>query len=244
MTGHDPAGARLVGGVWLPAGERHLVEMMRPGAKRHTLRGGKWTYQLHKLEAALGFLPADRRRVAVDVGAHVGLWSMWLVSAFEHLHAFEPVPLHAELFERNVVARNCTLHRMALGDRAGRVSLSVPPDQTGHAHIADGARAHHQRGGGLGPESWAHISGVPIGTLDGLGLDRVDFIKVDVEGYELAVLKGARETLLRCRPVLVVEQKDNDRSVYGGTRDEALAWLAALGARRLKVISGDYILGW
>ncbi len=36
MTGHDPAGARLVGGVWLPAGERHLVEMMRPGAKRHT----------------------------------------------------------------------------------------------------------------------------------------------------------------------------------------------------------------
>ena len=46
------------------------------------------------------------------------------------------------------------------------------------------------------------------------------------------------------RPILVVEQKDNDRSVYGGTRDEALAWLGALGARRLKVISGDHILGW
>ncbi|MFQ5954705.1 MAG: FkbM family methyltransferase [Kiloniellales bacterium] len=252
MTGHEltpapadgPGGARLVGGVWLPATERHLVEIMQPGAKRHAVRGGKWTYQLHKLEAAVGLVPGDRRRVAVDVGAHVGLWSMWLVKMFEHVHAFEPVPLHARLFERNVTDHNHTLYRIALGDREGRVSLSVPPDQTGHAHVADGARPHDQRGGMLGPETWERIAEVPMKTLDGLGLEQVDFIKVDVEGYELKVIEGARETLLRCRPVLVVEQKGNDRAVYGGGQDEALGWLNSIGARRLCVISGDYIIGW
>ncbi len=65
------ANAKLVGGVWMPATERHFVEMMRPGAKRHAIRDGKWTYQTHKLDTAMRYV--ENRRVCIDIGAHVGL---------------------------------------------------------------------------------------------------------------------------------------------------------------------------
>lgn len=235
-------GAKLVGGVWMPADERHFVEMMRPGAKRHQVRDGKWTYQVHKLDTAMNFV--EQRRVCIDVGAHVGLWSMWLVNLFRHVHAFEPVPLHAALFARNVTAPNVTLYRCALGAAAGTVSITVPPDQTGHAHVSDGARPHAQRGGHLPDSTWKQTGPVRVDTLDGYGFEDVDFIKIDVEGYELPVIQGAVETLKRCKPVVVVEQKGNDASVYGGRVNGALERLRQLGATDLHTISGDYIMGW
>ena len=152
--------------------------------------------------------------------------------------------MHGDLFGRNVAQDNVSLHRVALGERQGMVSITVPPDQTGHAHVADGARRHEQRGGHLSPDRWHRIGAVPIVTLDSFDLGPVAFIKIDVEGYELPVLKGARETLLRCQPILVVEQKGNDASVYGGRHSEAVHWLRSLGARDLEVISGDHIMGW
>ncbi len=81
-------------------------------------------------------------------------------------------------------------------------------------------------------------------TLDSYGFGQVDFIKIDVEGYELPVNQGAVETLRRCRPIVVIEQKGNDTAVYGGRTNEALERLRGLGARELKVISGDYVMGW
>jgi FkbM family methyltransferase len=220
-----PARAKLVGGVWLPDTEQHFVEMMLHNKKRTRVVDGKHTYQYHKLEAAMAFVPPERRRVAVDIGAHVGLWSMWLVKLFGHVHAFEPVAHHAVLFAWNVPAANVTLHRVALGERAGAVSLTVPPEQTGNAHVAGDGE-------------------VPMLRLDSLRLARVDFLKIDVEGYELPVLRGAEQTLRRCKPIMVVEQKGNDAKFYGQPRNAAAGWLKTLGARDLQTISGDHIMGW
>ncbi len=169
---------------------------------------------------------------------------MWLVGLFARVHAFEPVPLHADLFERNVTAPNVTLYRRALGAGTGTVSITVPPDQTGHAHVTEGARRHAQRGGHLPDSTWQRTGSVRMDTLDSYGFQEIDFIKIDVEGYELPVIQGAIETLRRCRPIVVIEQKGNDGSVYGGRANEALERLRGLGARELKVISGDYVMGW
>ncbi len=131
-------GAQLVGGVYLPASELHLVDMMVPTAKRHRVVDGKYTYQYHKLEAAVRH--CRQRRTAIDIGGHVGLWSMHLINMFDDVHAFEPVPLHAKLFGANMPgdAKNWLLHRYALGDKDGRVDMEIPLETTGNAHVAIG----------------------------------------------------------------------------------------------------------
>ncbi len=122
----EPPNAKLVGGVWLPEGERHFVEMMLHNKKRRHVEDGKHTYQWHKIQAVLRALPADRRRVCLDIGAHVGLWAMWLVREFAHVHSFEPVAAHADIYPFNMPSDNYTLHRpRRLAERAAMQRVVV-----------------------------------------------------------------------------------------------------------------------
>lgn len=235
-----PEDAKLVGGVWLPASEEHFVEMMLHNKKRMRIVDGKHTYQYHKIERAMELQPADRRRICLDVGAHVGLWAMWLVKWFDHVHSFEPVPRFADIYPHNVHMNRASLHRFALGEREGEVAISIPLDMTGNSHVAIPDRNPDRRDG-HGPID--QVFGVSLKALDSLGLRDVDFIKIDVEGYELPVVKGAAETIRSWRPNIVVEQKGNGR-YYGDAPKAAVVFLESLGMRTLEVISGDYILGW
>ncbi len=228
--GAMPDGAKLVGGVWLPEEEEHMVEMMlhHPGVSE--VRDGKATYQIHKLDACLAMLPDTRRRTAVDVGAHVGLWSMWLAEAFQRLHSFEPYPLFVSLFRHNVTNKNTTLHPVALGAETGFCSVEANHRSSGDSFIKAG------------------VGDIPVRTLDSFQLADVDFMKIDVEGFELAVVQGAKETLLRCRPLVCVEQKGKERTNFsdgsGAKPHAALAYLISLGMKPRYEISGDFILDW
>ena len=225
-----PEDAKLVGGVWLPSEETHLVEMMLHHPQVSVMREGKATYQIHKLDACLSLLPGSRRRTAVDVGAHVGLWSMWLAKAFGTLHAFEPYDRLAALFRLNVPDDNVTLHPVALGAGPGTCAIAPDAHSSGDTFVRPGE------------------GDVPIHTLDSYGLNDVDFIKIDVEGLELAVAQGARETLLRCRPLVCVEQKGKDRTNFGDApqirTQTALSYLVSIGMTPKYEVSGDFILDW
>lgn len=218
--GFGPPDSQLVGRVWLPLSEQHLVEMMTTGAVREV--NGRLTYQYRKLEYAMKHV--TQRRCAVDVGAHVGLWSMHLADLFETVRAFEPNPVTADVWRWNVPNPNATLERCALGNRSGAVGLALQEGHTGHTRID-----------GDGP--------IPIETLDSFDLKDVDLIKIDVEGYELDVVKGAEQTLRRCRPVVVVEQKGEDGRL-GMEPDGALHWLERLGMRSEFCIGGDHFMVW
>lgn len=237
-----PPSAKLVAGVWLPESEEHFADMILHHSKVGTV-DGKGTYQLHKLRAALRYQPPERRRVCLDIGAHVGLWAMWLAKEFAVLHCFEPVPHHAEIFAHNVPDGNVTLHRVALGRASGTVSLTVPTRQTGGAHVQTAEVRDQRTETNLTSDLCSLVTDVPMRTLDGFGFEDVDLIKIDVEGAELAVVEGGRETIRRCRPTIVIEQKGNEAR-YGEPRDAALAYLQGLGMKPRKVISGDWILGW
>jgi len=222
-----PPGAFQHQGVWLPAGETHLVGMMTPGNKRFArLPDGRASYQRHKYLTALHLVPPDRCGVFVDVGAHVGLWSMQAEQDFATVIAFEPHPVHAAIWPHNVQRWGHTLHRCALGDAEGSVALAAAAGSSGDTHV-------------VGPGD------IPMRTLDSFGIERIDLLKIDTEGYELPICRGAVETLTRCRPVVVLEQKGRDARHHGGRPGEALGFLREIGMVELRApISGDHFLGW
>lgn len=217
-------------GVWLPAEEEHLVGMMSPGAKRFAqLPDGRASYQRHKYLEARDLVPAERRAVFVDVGAHVGLWSMQAALDFERIIAFEPHPLHRTLFRRNLgKPEGCTVNciGVALGAAPGSVALSGMAGSSGDTHVS-------------GPGD------IAMATLDSFDIERIDLMKIDTEGFELPICRGAVATLTRCKPVVVVEQKGRDALYHGGSSGEALEFLLGLGMVELRpAMSGDFFMGW
>ncbi len=210
---------KQVDGWWFPDGEDHIPQWMADPKSRMILNG-RPAYQGHKQVAAM----AECRffRSAVDVGAHVGLWSFNLANRFQRVEAFEPVAAHRECFARNVNLPNVGLHACALGDRAGRVSMLTEASSSGDSRI-DGA------------------GDIPMTTLDALDLQDVDLLKIDVEGYELFVLRGAEATLARCRPVVVVEQKPGHAVKFGIGDKDALPFLKSRGYRVSREMSGDFL---
>lgn len=213
------------GGWWFPDGEAHLQQWI--GRMRQPCYG-RLGYQCHKREAALRYV--KQRRIAVDVGAHVGLFSYPLSHEFAQVIAFEPMPEHRDCFLRNMEGRdNWTLHPVALGPEAGEAAVRTRTEgssgDTGVEPSGDGHR-------------------VEMRTLDSYGLIDVDFVKIDCEGYELLVLRGAVETLQRCRPVVLVEQKPETGGAdrYGIGVTDGVRFLERLGYTRKAAIQGDYVM--
>jgi len=141
---------------------------------------------------------ADPLRVSVDAGANRGVWTEMLRRHSRRVVAFEPNPkMFAEL--RRCARAGVEAHPFALSDRSGTADLLVPRNDRGYSN--QGASLSMTR---IGDGRFATVT-VETRRLDDLDLGPVGFIKVDVEGHEIAVLEGARETLRRDRPTLVVE---------------------------------------
>lgn len=207
-------------GLWLPDGETHLTAWMD---KVNHVVDGKPAYQYHKLEEALKYV--REWATAVDIGAHCGLWSMHLAQHFRQLHAFEPVAAHRDCWVRNMEGRAGLLYPCALGETEGKVAIRTAADSSG--------------------DSWVDgVGDIPLRRLDSFDFLDVDFIKLDCEGYELFALRGGEETLKRCRPCVIVEQKPGRAQKFGLAETAAVDYLQSLGAKLRKVMSGDYILSW
>ena len=147
------------------------------------------------------WLPSDRRSCGLDVGANNGVTTCALARVFDSVHAFEPNAEILREWER-VAPENVTIWNCALSDQAGTGILNVPYDERrsysglGSLERLKGAAYTSQR---------SHE--IPLKCLDGLiPLDqRVDFMKIDVEGHELSMLRGAKRILTTDRPSLAIE---------------------------------------
>lgn len=217
------------GGWHLPVHEEHLIGWMR---QVNDVVEGRQRYQGKKQVEALKW--CKQFRVAVDVGSHVGLWAFYLAKRFQKLHCFEPVAAHRECFGVNVTAPNVTLHACALGEKEGSVSMNTAPTSSGDSLV----KIHSMLAAVAGDGD------IPMKRLDDFSLFNVDFIKIDCEGYELFVLRGGEETLKRCRPCVIVEQKPGHAQKFGLLETGAVDYLRSLGAVLRKEMSGDYILSF
>jgi len=131
---------------------------------------------------------------AVDVGGWYGPWTRRLAGRARQVVTVEPVPHLAGLLSATAPA-NVRVVQAAASDRPGTARLWLPPDDAGDRGVSSLVRR----------DIHAHALHVSCVTLDELGLRDVDFIKIDVDGSELAVLRGATGLLARDRPALFVE---------------------------------------
>jgi FkbM family methyltransferase len=136
---------------------------------------------------------------AIDVGANQGLYTHAFARTGARVEAFEPQSACLDIlrsYERT--RRNVRVHGFALGARAGKAVLTVPRRNgvrvSGHARIGDVDGESEQQS-------------INVRTLDSFEFRDVAVIKVDVEGHESEVLRGAAETIGRWRPMLIVEME-------------------------------------
>jgi FkbM family methyltransferase len=184
------------------------------------LAGGK-NYQRQKFLVALQYV--KERSLAIDVGANIGLWSLQMAEEFDRVVAFEPSSLNVELFRRN--APKAEIHEVALGDRSGTCNLTLTPTFSCMTYIKD------------------EEGTVPMVKLDDYCLTP-DFMKIDCEGYEYFVVRGAEKTIKRAKPVIIIEQKKEAGSRYGKREKEAMEYLQSMGYVIREEIVGDYVLEW
>ena len=196
-------------GIWLPDHDTWLPDHFKGGHREH----GLGTYQFYLLKETVGF--CTKFRTAVDVGGHVGLWSMWLAGMFDRVEAFEPFEPHADCFKRNVHQKNVSLNQFALGDVEKRWSLETRDGNSCITYLTtDG-----------------HKSTKTV-RLDDLGLESVDLMKIDVEGFEEPVARGAMRTIERDRPVICAEYWPRLEKVRFGLPERgAIFFLESLGYR-------------
>jgi FkbM family methyltransferase len=128
--------------------------------------------------------------VVVDAGANAGLYAYWFAKRAGIVYAFEPIP-QLVAYLRRASPKRVRVVECALSDKEGLANLYVPLNW-GEASLRK-------------PQQGAAVLGVPTKTLDSFALRNVGLMKIDVEGHELAVLQGARDTIRTSRPIVFVE---------------------------------------
>lgn len=169
-----------------------------------------------------------RDRIAVDIGGNRGTYAYALSKLARQVLTFEPVPACTRMLSAWARGKNVTVHECGLGDREGTLVLHVPRVR-GSLFTT---RASFLRMDGDGIDF-----PVQIKTLDQFHLDDVGFIKIDVEGFEFSTLRGARETLQRCRPNLLIEIDTERQSAEAFSA--TFTWLENVGYRAYYLENGS-----
>lgn len=172
-------------------------------------------------ECVLSYVARSKEEASVfmDIGGNCGLYSLNVTRRYPKAHAycFEPVPASQAMImtngQHNGLADRITLVSAALGDKPTTVRMTA--SYSAMDHIVFGNDRNE-----LSPR----IIEVPMITLDNFvndrGLDRVDFIKCDVEGAELLVFKGAQEVLTHFHPPILVEIESRHTQRFAYTPED------------------------
>jgi FkbM family methyltransferase len=167
----------------------------------------------------------------IDVGAHMGhcsLTAATLVGPEGRVVAIEANPEMVQHLSRNIHASGVTIdvQPIACSDSETLVDLFV----ASHANSGSSSISQHNASLGAASQRNYRIQARPLdAVLNELNISRVDVLKIDVEGAELQVLRGAKETLTRHRPVVMVELDDQLLGAMGTSSAEVRALLASYG---------------
>jgi FkbM family methyltransferase len=206
---------------------------LSPGYAAHLWKALTQQHHRELMPLFRRFIPPDG--IVVDVGAHAGQFAKLFArcAGSGRVYAIEP-----SAYARSILSTVVRLHRLgnvtvlpvALGAETHESLLSTPIKASGSHGFG---LAHF----GEPDDRWQRVATETVSetTLDALAaeltLDRLDFIKADIEGNEMRLLVGARETIVRFRPRLLVELNDTHLARAGDTIADAFALMAGLGYR-------------
>tara|TARA_B100000780_G_C21004435_1_gene401998 strand:+ start:113 stop:856 length:744 start_codon:yes stop_codon:yes gene_type:complete len=152
----------------------------------------------------------NRDKSAVDVGVYRGVYSYKLSQEFKHVYAFEPNPLIYPFLKKNLtkIITNLTLNNCALSNTTGATTLKIPArsksifkNNVEELYKLGAATIHEKNNFNF----YKSIKVPRIKLDDYLKDDNIGFIKIDVEGHEREVIEGAKNIIIKYKPILLVE---------------------------------------
>jgi len=199
---------------WMPDSDSHFERLI---AKR-VRNGGPPEYQDDVRDEAYKYV--TDYDLAIDVGANVGLWAKPLAQKFNKIIAFEPMHQVLECLKLNVENLPVEINEFALSNVSGNIDMVYDSVNTGSSYVIE-----HSAGS------------IKLKTLDELDLPKFGLLKVDCERHDLQVLQGAEKTILKYKPIIIVEQHPDTEYCAGN-------YLKHLGAIEYTNVRKDYIFGW
>lgn len=197
-----------VGDLWYPEGDGGVTTIVQRDGLWEKAEGDLIRYYLH---------PGD---TFVDVGAHVGYFSVMaaqIVGDEGSVISIEPVENNATLLSKNLESyTNCVMIEAAAWSGAGTAEIYCNSFNSGDNRLFDHT------------ESVPPVS-IPTFPLDDLKIRRLDLLKVDTQGTDHVVLSGARGTIKRCNPLIIVEWWPEGIRGYGSDPLKVLEFYDKLG---------------
>ena len=191
-----------VNGFWVPSNDVHIEDW----------KSGKPFTQNKCLLQFLDYCKLENKKFnhILDIGAWVGTWSMAMNQYCGRVIAFEPDSLHYECLVKNT-SDDIETHQLAVGAEQKMISLSEDDFTQSRRVIGDGT--------------------IPMINIDSLGLEDIDLIKIDVEGCEMEVLKGAENTLKNIQYIMI--ELNNNTKKYGSSNKIIEKYIRSLGFKLL-----------
>jgi FkbM family methyltransferase len=206
---------KQVKGWWLPDTDTDFDRWILDG-----------DYQKEHRDGILNFLKTQGVEFnnCLDVGAHVGFWLKDLQKTFKMVYAFEPISDVRECLKKNVEKDNYLLFDFGLGDKNEKVMVNYIPEETGNTYVSD----HGNRE-------------IQIRRLDEIKLPKIDYIKIDAEGYEIKVLQGAEGLITRDEPYIHVEVKQKILERHGLSAVDIDRYFEEIDYKKVYRIKSEFV---
>ena len=205
---------KQVKGWWLPDTDTDFDRWILDGE-----------YQKHQRDTILKFI--NRTGNAIDIGAHVGFWLKDMCNHFDYVYAFEPIEEVRHCLSRNVTAMNYKTYSFGLGAKNDVINVNYNPTETGNTHASkDGNQT------------------ITIRKLDDMNLPKIDYIKVDTEGFEIEVLKGGENMIKEYKPFIHVEVKERILQKQGISSNDVEDYLTSINYKEVMRVNSERVYSY
>ena len=193
-------------------------------------------YERYELNLVIEYLKNNQliKGSVLDIGANIGNHSLFFSKYYEHIYSFEPNPRTFQLLKMNAsLVNNIECINTGLSDSEKTATLSTDPSNYGASSL--GKRFNNTR---------AFQQEVKLRTLDSFAdiyLHKIGLIKIDVEGHELAVLKGGDQFISKNRPTILFEQH---LSEFKEGKSPTIEYLKRMGYKFASIVPAPAVPLW